>query len=264
MHNGIVAYSDAVHCVKELRKRDKVVVFLSNAARDKSYITDHLLARGIAPDLYSQLVTSGDVTITTVNKAKADKNSDIGEALFHIGPERCVPTFVACGGKDIPLEEADTILCTGLFDEKTERVKEYSSLLKGAVDRKLPMICANPDISVKQGEKVLPGAGALAALYEEMGGKVYRFGKPYSYIYDHVFNKYPNINRKQAVMIGDGLFTDIRGARQAEIDAIWIGGGLHAEDLHLGEGGQVDRELVIKIADQAGERPDAFLAYLKW
>lgn len=264
MHDGIDAYPDAMHCMSELRKRNKTVVFLSNAARDSTYIAAHLLKRGITPDLYSRLITSGDVTIDAVKKAKTEKTSDIGEALFHIGPERCVPTFVACGGKDIPIEQADTILCTGLLNEKTERVEEYSSLLKSALGRKLPMVCANPDISAKQGDKVLPGAGALAALYEDMGGKVYRFGKPYSYIFDHVFNKYSNISRKRSIMIGDGLFTDIKGARQAEIDAIWIGGGLHAEDLHMGEDGQVDPELACKIADQAGEHPGAFLAFLKW
>jgi len=264
MHDGIDAYPDAVHCMVELRKRNKIVVFLSNAARDSTYIAAHLMQRGITPDLYNQLITSGDVTIDALNKAKADKKSDIGEALFHIGPERCVPTFVACGGKSIPIEEADTILCTGLFNEKTERVEEYSSLLKSALDRKLPMVCANPDVSAKQGEKVLPGAGALAALYEDMGGKVYRFGKPYSYIYDHVFKKYTTVSRKRIVMIGDGLFTDIRGARQAEIDSIWVGGGLHAEELHVGEDGQVNPEQAFKIAGQAKEHPGAFLAYLKW
>ncbi|MCG8492191.1 MAG: TIGR01459 family HAD-type hydrolase [Sneathiellales bacterium] len=264
MHNGIEAYPDAVDCVRELGTRGKTVVFLSNAARDRRHIAEHLLKRGIGPDLYSLLLTSGDVTIDAVKKARKDRNSEIGEDLFHIGPDRCVPTFTACGGKDVSIEDAETILCTGLYDETSESVKEYSDLLKQAVARKLPMVCANPDVSVKQGERVLPGAGALAALYEELGGNVYRFGKPFPYIYDQLFSMYPDIGRERSVMIGDGLFTDIRGARQAGIDAIWIAGGLHAEELQLGGEGTINPEFALEVAAEAGEHPGALLCYLTW
>ncbi|MEP3278757.1 MAG: TIGR01459 family HAD-type hydrolase [Stappiaceae bacterium] len=146
------------------------------------------------------------------------------------------------------MEAAEMIICTGLVDDETEQAEEYRSLLAAAVDRGLPMICANPDVMVNRGGKTIYGAGAVAALYEELGGMVQRFGKPYPEIFERVFAESPEIPRSRAVMIGDNLATDIRGARQAGIDAIWIGGGIHASDLALGPEGQLDQDTVHDVA----------------
>ncbi|MBL4646049.1 MAG: hypothetical protein JKY99_06300 [Rhizobiales bacterium] len=58
--------------------------------------------------------------------------------------------------------------------------------------------------------------------------------------------------------------TDIRGARQAGIDAIWIGGGIHAEALGMGLAGELHPDMVRKVAGQAGEWPKAVLPWLSW
>ena len=134
----------------------------------------------------------------------------------------------------------------------------------GAVGRGLPMICANPDVMVIRGGRSIYGAGALAALYEKLGGSVRRFGKPHPAIFDRLFAENPGIPRSRAVMIGDSLSTDIQGARRASIDALWIAGGIHGDALGLGAEGVLRPDKVATVAQQAGEQPMAVLPRLKW
>ncbi len=264
VHDGVTVYPGAAHCLHRLRQRDSRVVLLSNAARPSDSVAAHLVELGVEADMYDWLLTSGDVTANAVAARADGHGDDAGPAYFHLGPERCRPTLDACGGREVALDAAELIICTGLFDDETEQPEDYAELLKSAVARGLSMICANPDIVVNRGGKIIPCAGAVAAFYEELGGTVQRFGKPFPDIFDRLFAESPEIPRSRAVMIGDGLPTDIRGARQAGIDAIWIGGGIHAEALDMGPDGRLHPDKVHKVAEQAGERPKAVLPWLSW
>ena len=126
------------------------------------------------------------------------------------------------------------------------------------------MICANPDVVVMRGDKMVHCAGAVAAFYEELGGKVKRFGKPFPEIFDCLFAKTPNITRNRAVIVGDSLATDIKGARRAGIDAIWITGGIHAVEVGLASNGDFDQPMAVKVAEAAGECPRAVMSWLAW
>ena len=126
------------------------------------------------------------------------------------------------------------------------------------------MICANPDIVVMRGDKMIQCAGAVAAFYEKLGGKVRRFGKPFPEIFDRLFAEMSDVSRTRAVMVGDGLSTDIQGARRAGIDAIWIAGGIHADELGLAPDGQIDPRTAQKVAEAAGEWPRAVMSWLRW
>ena len=264
VRDGVTVYPGAAHCLRRLRRRGSRVVLLSNAARPSDSVAAHLVELGVEADMYDWLLTSGDVTANAVAARAAGHGDDAGLAYFHLGPERCRPTLDACGGREVALDAAELIICTGLLDEETGQAEDYAELLKSAVARGLSMICANPDIVVKRGGKIIPCAGAVAAFYEELGGTVQRFGKPFPDIFDRLFAESPEIPRARAVMIGDGLPTDIRGARQAGIDAIWIGGGIHAEALDMGPDGRLHPDKVHKVAEQAGERPNAVLPWLSW
>lgn len=268
VHDGVTVYPGAVDCLRRLRRRGSRVVLLSNASRPGASVAAHLARLGVVADLYDWLLTSGDVTANAVaaraHGEDADWGEDAGPAYFHLGPERCRPTLDACGGREVALDAAELIICTGLFDDETERPEDHAELLKSAAARGLSMICANPDIVVNRGGKIIPCAGAVAAFYEELGGTVQRFGKPYPHIFDRLFAESPEIPRSRAVMIGDGLATDIRGARQAGIDAVWIAGGIHAKALDMGPEGQLHPDKVHDVARQAGERPKAIMPRLRW
>ena len=258
VHNGVSAYPGAADCLTRLRQRGARVVILSNAPRPSASVAAHLEELGVQSALYDWLLTSGEATANDI----ASRNPQ--PAYFHLGPERSRPTLEACGGREVSMEHAEVILCTGLFDDETEQAEDYGELLRSAADRNLPMICANPDIVVMRGDKMIQCAGAVAAFYEKLGGKVRRFGKPFPEIFDCLFAEMSDISRTRAVMVGDGLQTDIQGARRAGIDAIWIAGGIHASELGLAPDGQFDPRTAQKVAEAAGEWPRAVMSRLQW
>ena len=51
------------------------------------------------------------------------------------------------------------------------------------------MVCTNPDLIVHHGSSKEYCAGTLAAIFEELGGKVVYFGKPYPAIYNFCTKK---------------------------------------------------------------------------
>ena len=269
VHDGVTVYPGAANCLRRLRRGGARVVLLSNAPRPSASVALHLVELGVAGDMYDWLLTSGEATASTIAadtiaSGASGAGADARPAYFPLGPERSRPTLDACGGQEVAIEAAEMIICTGLFDDETEQAEDYRDLLSLAAARDLPMVCANPDVVVNRGGQIIPCAGAVAAFYEELGGTVQRFGKPFPDIFDRLFAESPEIPRSRAVMIGDALATDIRGARQAGIDAIWIGGGIHAEALALGPDGQLDQDKVHGVAAQAGERPKAILPWLQW
>ncbi|MDP6873412.1 MAG: TIGR01459 family HAD-type hydrolase [Alphaproteobacteria bacterium] len=264
VHDGVAVFPDAADCLQRLRQAGTRVVLLSNAPRTSASVALHLEELGVMADLYDWLLTSGEATANTIAAGASGAGEAARPAYFHLGPERSRPTLDACGGREVGIDAAELIICTGLFDDETETAEDYREFLAMAVARDLPMVCANPDIVVIRGGQTIPCAGALAECYEDLGGKVQRFGKPFPDIFDRLFAETPEIPRARAVMIGDALATDIRGARQAGIDAIWIGGGIHAEALALSPEGRLDQDKVHEVAAEAGENPQAILPWLRW
>jgi HAD superfamily hydrolase (TIGR01459 family) len=264
VHDGEAVYPGAVDCLHRLRQRGARVVLLSNAARPSDSVAAHLVELGVTEDLYDWLLTSGEATANAIAAGASGSGADARPAYFHLGPDRSRPTLDACGGRETDIDGAEIIICTGLVDDETEQAEDYRGILTEGVDRGLTMVCANPDVIVIRGGRTIPCAGAVAALYEELGGTVQRFGKPFPDIFDRLFAESPEIPRARAVMIGDGLPTDIRGARQAGIDAVWIGGGIHADALAMGPDGRLQPDKVHAVAEQAGERPKTILPWLNW
>ncbi|MDE0941820.1 MAG: TIGR01459 family HAD-type hydrolase [Alphaproteobacteria bacterium] len=264
VHDGVTTYPNAADCLARLRQQGSRVVLLSNAPRPSASVAQHLAELGVSDDLYDWLLTSGEATANAIAATASGAGRDARPAYYHLGPERSRPTLDACGGREVGIDVAEMIICTGLFDDETETADDYRDFLTAAAARDLPLICVNPDIVVMRGEQMIPCAGAVAAFYEQLGGSVQRYGKPFPAIFDLLFAETPHIPRHRAVMIGDGLPTDIRGARQADIDAIWIAGGIHAEDLALGPKGELDPDVVHRVAEQAGEQPNAILPWLQW
>lgn len=264
VHDGVTIYPGATNCLKRLRQRGARVVLLSNSARPSATVALHLSELGVAAELYDWLLTSGEATAITISSGASGTGANAQPAFFHLGPKRCQATLDACGGQEVTIEAAELIICTGLFDDETDQASDYRDLLTVAAARDLPMICANPDVVANRGGQLVPCAGSVAAFYEELGGTVQRFGKPFPDIFDRLFAESPEILRSRAVMIGDSLATDIRGARQAGIDSIWIAGGIHAKALDLRADGQLDQRKVHDQAEQAGERPRAMIPWLQW
>ena len=133
-------------------------------------------------ETYDAIVSSGDVTRSVIEQRR-------GQSLFHLGPERDRSIFTGLNVRFAPLESADYVVCTGLDDDESETPDDYRARLELMLERKLFMVCGNPDVVVERGDRLVYCAGALADLYATMGGEVLYAGKPYRPIYDMALAK---------------------------------------------------------------------------
>jgi HAD superfamily hydrolase (TIGR01459 family) len=225
MHNGVAAYPSAVAATNAFRAQGGVVLLLSNSPRPSLAVQQQLEAFGVPRDSYDATVTSGDLTRHELGKHK-------GAAVFHLGPERDSPIFAGLDVERAPVERAALVVCSGLFDDETETPDDYLELLQQLAARDLPMICANPDHMVERGNRLIYCAGALAAVYERLGGTVIYAGKPYAPIYQLALETITqhagrHVAKQEVLAIGDGVNTDIEGAAALGLDAVFVASGLH-------------------------------------
>jgi len=235
LHDGLRLYPDAVDALVAFRKRGGAVVLMTNAPRTHHAVGRRLDRMGLPADAWDVIVSSGDATQEAMLMGAA------GQRLWHLGPDKDDDLFTETPAwladrptiERVPLEAAEGIVCTGPFDEFTDRPEDYRARFLLAKVRDLPLLNANPDLVVDLGDRRIPCAGALAALYAEMGGRVLSFGKPHPPIYDlarrRLADRGISYDNDQVLAIGDGILTDIAGARSEGIDALFVTGGLEAQ-----------------------------------
>jgi HAD superfamily hydrolase (TIGR01459 family) len=226
LHNGIDAFPAAGMALSEARSRGASVVLITNASRPSDRVELMLDQLGVPDTAYDAIVSSGDVTRKLIEKAPP--------RAFLIGQSQDLSLFAGLDVELVAAEEADVIVCTGLFNDEEEQPEEYRDMLEGLSRRKLPMIVANPDLIVERGHKLVPCAGALAAIYAEMGGETRYAGKPHRPIYEAALAEAKalrgDFDKARVLAIGDGMPTDVRGALSAGFDLLYISDGIHAGD----------------------------------
>jgi HAD superfamily hydrolase (TIGR01459 family) len=212
---------------------------------------------GVADETYDAIVSSGDLTRHFV----ADHP---GRKVFWLGPERDTSIYRGLDPVFAPIEHADYIVCTGLMDDETETAEDYREMMTQARQRKLPLICANPDIVVERGDRLIYCAGAIAELYRELGGEVIFYGKPHRPIYEQAMElaaerlgERPKLSGVLA--IGDSVRTDLAGAHGFGIECLFVTRGIHAEDF---EG--VDQLDPASVKELFGHPPRALMRELRW
>jgi HAD superfamily hydrolase (TIGR01459 family) len=264
MHNGHRAFAPAVEATRSFREQGGIVVFLSNSPRPSPGVQEQLSRLGVPPSCYDATVTSGDLTRHELCKQAHPR-------VFHLGPERDLPIFAGLDLALVPRDEAELIVCSGLFDDETETPDDYVALLKELAARKLPMICANPDHLVERGNQLVYCAGALAAVYEKEEGSVVYAGKPHAPIYELALETIANIAgrpvaKNEVLAIGDGVHTDIAGATEFGIDAVFVASGVHAPANGGGEARAeaLDRAHLAELFAAAKRRPLAAMRALDW
>jgi len=248
LHNGVAPFPDAVAALGKFRDQGGTVLLLTNSPRPKQSVIEQLDGLGVPRDIYQEVATSGD------SARSALAAGSFGHKVFHIGPKRDLPFFEPSGFipglaniTRVPLDQAEAVVCTGLFDDQTETPNDYAAILLEARNRGLKMLCANPDLMVDLGHKRIYCAGAIAQAYTERGGEAFYFGKPHPPIFDLARNRLTAllgrvVMDKKIVVIGDGINTDIRGALQENLDSLFITGGLAAAE--TGTDGQPDKDML--------------------
>jgi len=228
VHNGIAANPDACEALERHRAQGGVVVLITNAPRPSRVIHGQLDRLGVSRDAYDTVVSSGDVTM--------DLLANTPGTVFHLGPPRDLGLVEDADARFAGIEDAATILCTGLANDDRETPEDYIPLLQRLQARGMAMICANPDKVVRRGDTLIPCAGALADLYEAMGGETIMAGKPHAPIYETAIERASALSghpiaRDEILAIGDGLSTDAEGARRNGLDLLFIVDGIHEAEL---------------------------------
>jgi HAD superfamily hydrolase (TIGR01459 family) len=259
VHNGVEAFADACHALAQFRRAGGTVILITNAPRPGALVMTLLDRLKVPRDAYDAIVSSGDVTRSII-AARA------GQAVYHIGPERDVPMFDGLSPL-APIERADYVVCSGLFDDTTESPDDYRGLVARLRQRDLPMVCANPDVVVERGEKLVYCAGAIADLYAAAGGSVLYAGKPFAPIYEEALTaarvaRGRETEHRQVLSIGDSVRTDLQGAANFGVDCLFVTGGIHAGE--LGGRDHPGPAVLGDIFTSAGLSPKAVMRRLVW
>jgi HAD superfamily hydrolase (TIGR01459 family) len=185
---------------------------------------------GLPPDCYDAIVSSGGAAREELERRSASRTLP----LYYIGPDRDLTMVEGLDVVRTPIAQAEVALAIGLRDDMAETVEDYAGELAQMRERGLTMLCANPDLVVHRGSRLVYCAGALAQAYEKLGGAVIYYGKPHLPVYESALAQLGALlghapNRPLAV--GDGLLTDIRGANAAGLEALFIADGVHGEEI---------------------------------
>ncbi len=258
VHNGVTAFPHACDALMRARARGAAVILITNAPRQSTVVARQLEKMHVPREIYDAIVSSGDVTRAVIEARP-------GQSLFHLGPERDRSMFT--GFNVAPLETADYVVCSGLDNDDVETPENYRARLETMLARKLFMVCANPDVVVERGDRLVYCAGSLADLYATMGGEVLYAGKPYRPIYDMALAKAQaaagrKVAASRVLAIGDSVRTDLKGARTAGVDFLFVTSGIHAEE--LGGRERPDSNALSATFAAAGGRPKAVMRELTW
>ena len=267
MHNGLQAFPEAVAAMQEFRRKGGRVILVTNAPRPRASVEAQVDGLGIPQDAYDAIATSGDAARVALFQGA------VGRRIWFMGqpwdrvflePPRIVKDPIVI--EEVPLAEAEGIVCCGPFDPHADpEVNRPDFLL--AKQNGLKLLCANPDIVVDRGEEREWCAGALAQLYEEMGGEALYFGKPYPPIYDLARRRLAALGNLPAddriIAIGDGIRTDIQGGVGEGLDCLFITGGLAARETQTNPGGQPDHASVLAYAEEHGWSPTFAIGFLR-
>ncbi len=261
LHDGVRPYPGAVAALEMLRRAGKRVIILSNSGRSGTENARQLAKFGFARELYDGIVSAGD----DARDALAARDEPFHQALGR----RCLllaregEAHLAEGlGLDLvdDVEAADFILLMTM-DPPRQSVASWMNLLEAASARRLPMVCANPDLhraSPSGGLQEAPGL--VARTYEQLGGMVRYHGKPQPRIYRTCLATL-ELDRSRVIAIGDSLEHDIAGAQGAGIDSVFIGGGIHRDEIGW-NGAMMDAASCLALFARTGRSPTYALSLL--
>jgi HAD superfamily hydrolase (TIGR01459 family) len=257
VHNGLESFPDACAALHTYRQQGGVVILITNAPRPADSVQRQLRKLGVADETYDAIVSSGDLTRHFV----ADHP---GKKLYWMGPDRDSSIHRGLAPVMSELDNADYIICTGLFDDETESAEDYRPMLTKALARKVPLICANPDIVVERGDRLIYCAGAIAELYRELGGEVVFYGKPHRPIYERAMALAAERRGRPAELnhvlaIGDSVRTDLTGALNFGIECLFVTRGIHS-----GEFAGIDQLDPASVKELFGHPPKALIRELRW
>ena len=261
VHDGRTAYPGANDALPRFRGQGGTVIMVSNAPMTGPAVAELLADKGVRRDTYDAIVASGDIALRHIKDCGYTSVFGIGQRVRDASFFDAVPRLTD------DISAADAVACTGLVDDRNETAEDYLPVLKRGLALKLPFVCVNPDLAVHVGHDLLPCAGAIATLYESRGGQVFWGGKPHPVAYATALAMAAELRggpvaKARVLGIGDAIRTDVKAAAIAGVDSLFIAGGLHRDELIMGEG--IDTERLGSLLAADGARPVAVMRNLVW
>jgi HAD superfamily hydrolase (TIGR01459 family) len=260
IHNGHAPFAAALEACRRFRAERGPVILVSNAPRPSTDLPVQFRRLGAGDDFYDAIVTSGDAT-------QAELAARAPGPAYRLGPPKDERLYDGLDMAFADIETATFISCTGPVEEDTDQVEDYADVFATAAARGVDMVCANPDLVVQKGDRLILCAGALAADFERRGGRVVHCGKPHQPIYDLALTRAAAlrgaaVSPARVLAIGDGPDTDLLGAERQGFDALFIADGIHREDVLAN--GSLDAGEVAALLSGKGRRAGYAMAALTW
>lgn len=229
IHDGVTLYPGVLNCLEKIAATGKPYAMLTNAPRRSDAVRRGMDGMGVADELCPIIMSSGEATHLGLLERREAWFEGVKPSYVHIGPDRDDGLF-----DDLDLQKIESVSDAGLIvntgpwgDEET--VADYEVLLQQGAAAGVKMVCANPDLEVIRGGRRIICAGALAKRYEELGGDVLYYGKPYPPIYESCLHLMGNPDPARVLAIGDSLKTDIAGACNLGMGSVLVIGGIHGD-----------------------------------
>ena len=225
LHNGHYKFEDAENCLKILKKNNKKIILISNSSRLSKDSISNLINLGFDESLFDYCITSGQIAINNIEK---DIYSKYGKICYPLKLSKDkIKTFNLKYTKEI--KKADFAMIADLDNNLS--ILDFAETLDKMLELDLPLLCANPDYLVYDNNKLSMCGGTVAQLFEDMGGKVFRYGKPFKPIYSNIIKTMKIRDFSKVLVIGDSLWHDIAGGNMLHFDGLWVKNGVHTPQL---------------------------------
>jgi len=236
VHDGVRIFPAAADLLRAWREQGRLVLLITNAPRPARAVQDQLDRLGLGRGSYDHVITSGDTGLEALRDEGRTHAGFIGTA-----DDRRV--LSETGITLAPGPEGDVVICTGLVDGSKDAA-DHDAMLREMKARDARLLCFNPDRVVLRGGVAEPCAGAIAELYEAMGGTVDYYGKPYAPIYRRSLKVAERIagrtfDSSEVAAVGDSLSTDYVGAVDAGFAFVFITQGIEGERIDAEGTGEV-------------------------
>ena len=265
LHDGTKPYAGAVECLGRLHAAGKRLVVLSNTGRREAEGIRAMAAMGFDPKLFVRFVSAGEDAREGIERHATPFHARLGHRYYAFTRDDNTAVMDGLGKERVGHPaEADFLMVIGI-DSPPLTVADYEVLLAAGAARKLPMVCANPDIVRPSPEGILDAPGALAQRYRELGGgEVFYHGKPYPAIYESCLEALPGVPKERVVCVGDSIEHDILGASRAGLKSAFVTGGIHAEELGAPWGSLPEPAAWKRFGEEAVARPDYLVPAFVW
>ena len=264
LHDGTTPYPGAIDCLRELRRAGKHIVVLSNSGRRTAENVRLMADMGFDPSLVDRFVGAGEDARDAIAKRASPFHARLGRRYYAFTRDDNVSLMEGLGVERVArVGDADFLAVIGI-DSPRLTLADYEPALAVGAARRLPMICANPDIVRPSPAGVLPAPGALAQRYEQLGGEVFYHGKPHAAIYGSCLAALSGVPRARVVAVGDSIEHDVLGATRAGLRSAFVAGGIHAEDLGVRWGELPAPAAWERFLDGAAARPHYLLPTFTW